>query len=261
MITFKLLGRYGRMGNQMFQYATLYSIAKKNNYEFGIPYNVKSDNPYQNFCLDQVFSNLSAKDCSNILPYSQVHESGFNYDSSIFNISDGVDIVGYFQSEKYFKEYREDILKEFSFNLNYKKEASNIRSLITDPVISVHMRFGDYKFLSDRHPICPVDYYRSALELLPKDLIIFAFSDEPELADSILNPLNRKRLFNNTNQFTEMCLMTMCDYHIIANSSYSWWGSWLSNSKKTIAPSKWFGPSSDMPQDWSDIYCTEWELI
>ena len=55
MITFNNLGRYGRMGNQMFQYATLYSIAKTRGYDFGIPYKMKSSNPYHNLCLDECF--------------------------------------------------------------------------------------------------------------------------------------------------------------------------------------------------------------
>ena len=60
MITFNLMGRYGRFGNQMFQYAALYAIAKKNGYEFGIPYQNKSDNPYLNISLNEAFKNLSA---------------------------------------------------------------------------------------------------------------------------------------------------------------------------------------------------------
>jgi hypothetical protein len=55
--------------------------------------------------------------------------------------------------------------------------------------------------------------------------------------------------------------MTKCNYHIIANSSFSWWGAWLADSEKVIAPSKWFGSMSCMPQNWSDIYCDNWTII
>jgi hypothetical protein len=65
----------------------------------------------------------------------------------------------------------------------------------------------------------------------------------------------------NTNKYIDMCLMTMCNYHIIANSSFSWWGAWLSNSKQVIAPSKWFGPANHMPKNWSDVYCEKWIVI
>jgi hypothetical protein len=53
----------------------------------------------------------------------------------------------------------------------------------------------------------------------------------------------------------------MCNYHVIANSSYSWWGAWLSESKKVIAPYNWFGEDDVMPKNWSDIYCKEWMVI
>ena len=54
--------------------------------------------------------------------------------------------------------------------------------------------------------------------------------------------------------------MTLCSHHIIANSSFSWWGAWLSGSKHVIAPSKWFGESMS-DHDTSDLYCEGWEVI
>lgn len=262
MITFKLLGRYGRMGNQMFQYATLYSIAKTRGYEFGVPYQLKSPNKYLNFYLNECFPNLSAKDCSSSILMHVAKEHNFEYNAGIFGIPDNTDIIGYFQSEKYFKNYKNEILKEFNFSENIQEKANDIRSLTKDQVISVHLRLGDYKNLSDRHPICSIEYYKKALEKLPEDLLIFAFSDEPNIAKNLFDSLNRKyHLVDINDQFTEMCLMTKCDYHVIANSSFSWWGSWLSNSKKTIAPGVWFGDCNDMPKNWSDIYCDGWDVI
>jgi hypothetical protein len=54
--------------------------------------------------------------------------------------------------------------------------------------------------------------------------------------------------------------MSFCDYHIIANSSFSWWGSWLSNSKKTIAPKKWFSGELKV-KDTVDLYLPNWEIL
>jgi hypothetical protein len=121
---------------------------------------------------------------------------------------------------------------------------------------------GDYTNLQDKHPICKKEYYDEALNNLPDDLCIFVFSDNPNQAENIFSSLKRKMVFPETNdKYIDMCLMSLCDYHIIANSSFSWWGSWLSNSKKTIAPSEWFGASPDMPKDWRDIYCNGWKVI
>jgi hypothetical protein len=262
MITFNLIGRYGRFGNQMFQYATLYSIAKTRKYEFGIPYTNKSDNPYLNFCLDEAFESLSAKDSSNIIPIQRAQENQFSYNAGIFGITDNTDIHGYFQSEKYFKDYRNELLKEFTFKPFIAEKALNVRSVTKDPVISVHIRLGDYKKLIGKHPVMQKEYYQQALDILPKDLLIIGFSDEPEEASQIFSSLDRQFFVTNPNDsYTDMCLMTLCDYHVIANSSFSWWGAWLSNTKKVIAPAEWFGDSPEMPKNWSDVYCKDWKVI
>ena len=253
MITFNMIGRHGRMGNQMFQYATLYAIAKTRKYEFGIPYQFKSANPYLNFCLNECFPNLSAKDSSEIINQKKAQEREFTYNAGIF---------GYFQSEKYFKDYRNDLLREFQFKKEIEEKAEDIRQITKEPVISLHLRLGDYKVWAHKHPICKEEYFRNALEHLPQDLLLVCFSDEPELAKNIFDNLGRKYFITETNdQYIDMCLMSKCDYHIIANSSYSWWGAWLSNSKKVIAPSEWFGKGTDMPQNWSDIYCDGWCIL
>jgi hypothetical protein len=262
MITFNSIGKYGRLGNQMFQYATLYSIAKARKYDFGVPYQNKSNNQYFNFSLDEVFENLSAKDSSNIVPLHRAHENEFTYNAGIFGISDNTDILGYFQSEKYFKDYRNSLLKEFTFKSSIIEKATDVRSVTKDPVISVHIRLGDYKKLVGKHPVMQKEYYQQALEILPKDLLIIGFSDEPEEASTLFDSLRRKYFVTNPDDsYTDMCTMTMCDYHIIANSSYSWWGAWLSETKKVIAPYNWFGDDNSMPKNWSDIYCKEWIII
>ena len=58
--------------------------------------------------------------------------------------------------------------------------------------------------------------------------------------------------------YVDMCMMSMCNGHIIANSTFSWWGAWLSGAN-TVAPKQWFGPRG-MPE-WSDIYCENWEIL
>ena len=262
MISFNMMGRYGRFGNQMFQYATLYSIAKTKKYKFGVPYKIKSDNAYLNFCLDEAFEKLSAEDSSTFIPIHRAQENVFTYNAGIFGIPDNTDICGYFQSEKYFQNYRNDLQKEFTFKKSILEKASTVRSITKDPVISVHLRIGDYKNLVGKHPIMDEKYYKEALDLLPKDLLIIGFSDEPNEASKIFDSLNRSYFITEPeDQYTDMCAMTLCDYHVIANSSYSWWGAWLSESKKVIAPHNWFGDDPEMPKNWSDIYCKNWIII
>jgi hypothetical protein len=88
------------------------------------------------------------------------------------------------------------------------------------------------------------------------------FSDDINYAVELFKSFSKKfYVFEINDIFIEMCLMTKCDYHIIANSSFSWWGAWMANSKKTIAPKQWFGSSEQAPKDWSDIYSEEWKII
>jgi hypothetical protein len=250
------------MGNQMFQYALLFSIAKTREYEFGVPYALKSSNPYFNFCLNDAFDNLSAKNSDDAHIIYHAKEKIWGYNPGIFGISDNTDIIGYFQSEKYFIDYRRQLLKEFEFKKDIQRKSLDIRSITKEPVISVHLRLGDYKNLVGKHPICTIEYYKEALSKLPEDLLIIAFSDEPDLAKDLFDSLGRKYFITESNdQNVDMCAMTLCDYHVIANSSFSWWGAWLGESKKVIAPSQWFGESPDMPKNWSDIYCKDWIII
>jgi hypothetical protein len=257
-----MLGKYGRMGNQMFQYATLFSIAKTRGYEFGIPYKTKSDNSYLNLYLDSAFLNLTAKDSSGIKNIHRAQERNFTYNAGIFGIADNTDIIGYFQSEKYFIDYRQDLLKEFEFTAEIKNKADTIRQIGKKLAVSLHIRLGDYLNLPDNHPVCTMEYYQEALNKIPDNAFLFIISDDNEKAAELFKDLKRPFCIPDTkNENIDMCLMTMCDYHIIANSSFSWWGAWLSESKQVIAPSKWFGAEPNMPKNWSDIYCKDWIII
>lgn len=257
-----MIKNLGKFGNQIFQYATLYAIAKEKNYSFGVPYQMRSNNELLDFCLSDAF-NLSAEDCTNVFFSSVFVEKEFKYDPNIFNISDNCELHGYFQTEKYFKKYKKDLVeKELMFNDNIQNKVNNIVNKNDSEFISVHMRLGDYVTKQDCHPICSAEYYKTALNLLPKDAKIILFSDEYDKALPFFQDLKINVAHIGTNdKFVDMCMMTKCDYHVIANSSYSWWGAWLSNSKKVIAPKIWFGPSSNIPKFWNDIYCEGWEIV
>lgn len=261
MITFHLMGHYGRFGNQMFQYAALASVAKMKNSEYGIRYSHQSKDPYRHLVLPDAFKNLKAKDCTHYVHKHSFREPTWHFNEALFQIPDETDIVGFFQSEKYFKHIRQDILNEFTFRDEIVDAALKTRKEVNSPVISLHIRLGDYKQYQDNHPICSIEYYKKALELLPKDLPIFIFSDEPRTAFETFSELNRDIKIIVGSQYVDMCLMTMCDYHIIANSTFSWWGAWMSNSNRVIAPKKWFGSSPTAPKYWDTIYCDGWVVL
>jgi hypothetical protein len=248
MISFNDLGNCGRIGNQMFQYSAIKGISKRHGYEFSIPpknefgkrdpkvLNEKCD-IYDLFDLsDNIFLVTENK---------KVPEKSLNFDEELFNnCPDNVDLEGYFQSEKYFKHIENDIKNDFIFKDEIKSLSLNFLNnfSLTFETISLHIRRGDYLSFPSHHPICSIEYYTKALNEFSADLPVIIFTDDPEWCNS-QNIFDDDRFFisENNDPAFDLCLMSLCKYHIIANSSFSWWGAWLSGSKKVIAPQKWFG--------------------
>jgi hypothetical protein len=265
MISFNQLGNLGRLGNQMFQYASLRGIAANRRFDFCIPpeYSFGVNDPNVKKSDTNIHTVFDLSKYNKFLePNKMVKESGFHFDKNLFNTcEDNVDLYGYFQSEKYFDNIKEDIKKDFSFNPEIVTACKKfIKEMINDEVISLHIRRGDYLNLQSFHPTPPIEYYEEALKKL-SNVYVIIFSDDVEWV-SKQHLFDEDRFYiseGNTSDF-DMCLMTMCDYHIIANSSFSWWGAWLSQSKKVIAPKTWFGLSLSH-HDTSDLYCDGWEVI
>jgi len=266
MITFNNLGNLGRLGNQMFQYASLRGIAANRGFDFCIP-------PESSFGLVDSNVRYCAKNIHNTfniswvktdtLNHKLVQESGYHFDEELFNTcDDNVDLYGYFQSEKYFKHIEDEIRKDFSFPQELVDQCFKFIQDVdsSGEVTSIHVRRGDYLNLQSYHPTPPIKYYEKALSKFPNTPVII-FSDDPDWC------FNQK-LFDSdrflVSQFSDpdfdMCLMSLCKYHIIANSSFSWWGAWLSKSDDVIAPKNWFGPSLSQ-HDTSDLYLDKWELL
>lgn len=245
MISFNNLGNMGRLGNQMFQYSSLKGIANYKGYWYSIP----EKNDLKNcFKIPSTLKNYN---------YKSISTNKFEFDQYFFDTCpDDIDIMGYFQTEKYFKHIEGEIRKDFTFYEKILNQCLEYKYKIffNNPLISLHIRRTDY--LTDTKFEClDMDYYHNALKILPKFPILI-FSDDIEwckenakFENSIISPFK--------NQYLDLCMMTICDYHIIANSSFSWWGSWLSKSKQTIAPKKWFcGEFSNFNTE--DLYLSKW---
>jgi len=265
MISFNNIGNLGRLANQMFQYASLKGIAKNNQYEYCIPskesfglkdLNVKNSDVTIHDCFD--LSNVK----QDIVTSPIVQESGFHFDENIFNnCPDNVDLLGYFQSEKYFKHIESEIRQDFSF----KKELLEIcnsfikENFASTDVISLHIRRGDYVY-NPNHPVQSLEYYQKALSGLP-DLPVIVFSDDHDWCkEQKLFSSDRFAISEGNTTDTDLCLMSLCKYHVIANSSFSWWGAWLANSEKVIAPQNWFGGNCS-GNNTKDLYLPHWEII
>lgn len=241
MITFSKFGNYGRLGNQMFQYALLVGIHAKTGYSviFDESSNLEF---FRNFKITiPHFYNIVDIHTSN-----KYIEERFNYDRSLFRrVDDFTDFEGYFQTEKYFKHCSDLIRKEFTFQDDiYEKAKEFLKPYEGKDIISLHVRRGDYCYLPNHHPLATPDYYKEAISHfdLDKSVIVVVSDDIPWCKENFHYP---NMVFSDNDTFTDLCILSLSTHNIIANSSFSWWGAWLnSNPNKIItAPKKWFGPA------------------
>jgi len=277
MIGFDHIGTMGRLGNQMFQYAALKGIAAHRGYEYTIP----PENPkiqIDNYGLIEAFELSDNKKIGWLnTQYDIIAEKHFHFDEDLFNtFPDGSGLYGFFQSEKYFKHIEDEIREDFTFKKEWLEPCEEFRKDLGDEVIFLHVRRGDpnladkrgfkwaYTQCSSQHPPQPLEYYEKALKEFDDDMPVVVFSDSIDwVKEQDLFKPDRFMISEQTDKFSDgalvpyidLCLMTLCDHAIIANSSMSWWGAWLIQNeyKKVVAPKMWFGPAY-ADKDTKDLY-------
>jgi len=183
-------------------------------------------------------------------------EQGFHYTEIPF-INGNVSLLGYFQSEKYFKEYEVEIRDLFSCpDFIKSKMVETYPDIQEESTCSMHIRRGDYVRLPNHHPTQNVAYYMKGLKKMPKNCKVFVFSDDIEWCKSNFPDMGDRFVYvEGQTDVEDLYLMSMCKHNIIANSTFSWWASWLNeNQDKTIvAPKTWFGPAHSH-MNTKDIY-------
>ena len=271
MIGLNYLGKMGQLGNQMFQYAALKGIAAKHNYKTIIPsHNEVIVDALGNKLRIELFDAfdlpMGPMDVGYVPHDRNLQEPHYHFSQELLdNCPDNVSLVGYFQSEKYFKHIEDDIRKLFGPKSDALSCWASTQHLFDNP-IALHIRRGDFVHNSGNHPPLDMEYYKSALELFDSNREVIIFSDDTEWCkEQDLFESDRFAVAEGGHQFYDLCLMTMCSDFIIANSSFSWWGAWLSRIYKrpgrgrVIAPKKWFGPNLD--HDTKDLYCEGWTVL
>lgn len=262
--SFNRLGNLGHLGNQMFQYAFIRSLSIKHNRNFIIPpKEVFGKHFYLQLrsCIDDCFELNCERDLGN---FPTLQEGHFHFDSEIYEnpSSENVDLFGYFQTEKYFKDVEKEIRKDFVFKEEiYSPTKEQFDSIVgKNPTISLHIRRTDY-VTNSNHPVQSIEYYHQALNELDQDLPVIILSDDPEWCKTQeIFSGDRFLISESDNCYVDLCLMSLCNYHIIANSSFSWWGAWLAKSKKVIAPKNWFGGDC-INNLTKDLYCPDWIIL
>ena len=243
MIGFNALGRLGRLGNQMFQYAALKGIAKRIGTTTTIPHYVEAvDDGIGNMLRTELFDSFDLNTNIGLINANTIQERQHHFDGEFFNLCpDNVNIQGFFQTDKYFQHIEDDIRKEFTFRDDILNPCKEMMESMDNP-ISLHVRRGDFVTNSANHPPCSLQYYEKALSHFDDGHEVIVFSDDPAWCKTQeIFSGDRFLISENKDNRVDLCLMTLCGNFIIANSSFSWWGAWLANRGKVIAPSQWFG--------------------
>jgi len=189
-------------------------------------------------------------------------ERFFHFDPSMpENASLPIYLHGYWQSEKYFSDYKDLIRSDFDFVVPWGREDLAVLKMMREaPSASVHVRRGDYlsKKNSGYFSRIEPEYYKKAMEVIRRQVPavrFFIFSDDPQwAAQNIMgNGADLFHVFHNRglNACNDMRLIASADHHVIANSTFSWWGAWLNPSpeKMVVAPSCWFGDKGPSDRD------------
>lgn len=290
----KIVNIMGGLGNQMFQYALAVALHKKfsnevvlidpsgftgyplhNGYElkriFNVP--IREANALQQTKLFYPLRNYRMWQIANrFLPRRKnvVYESkDMKYNSDVLSNPESTYYLGYWQTEKYFKDVRSDILDSFRFPPTNKDDVNSkqIELLRISNSVSVHVRRGDYVKIGNTQGICTLDYYKSAIKIIKEKVnpnLYLVFSDDIAWCRENLTDCfsDTQVIYVDWNRgadsYRDMQLMSCCNHNIIANSSFSWWGAWLNQNpdKIVISPSHWMnggGWIDIIPEDWITI--------
>jgi hypothetical protein len=282
----------GGIGNQMFQYAAGRALSLTNNQQLLLDLSDFSDYRLHNgFELSRVFNVIAERAetstihqllgwranrlVKKVLRRPQlvwlrgknlVVEPHFNYWPDLFNLTDDCYLSGYWQSERYFQFYTATIRADFTFKSPLVSDNAALAKQITQVnAVSLHVRRGDYVSnpkTTATHGVCSLDYYRAAIHLIVERVqqpYFYIFSDDIIWAKDNLKidfPHQYVDYNHGLESYNDMHLMSLCQHHIIANSSFSWWGAWLNPNmeKIVVAPKKWFTNENNVkdlfPQDW-----------
>lgn len=244
----------GGVGNQLFQWAVTKNLSLIYNTEYYFEMGYFYGGSQWNYELDKFERIKSIPNFHN--PSLTVIPDDFHYKK----IPDNSFLYGYWQSEKYFKENEDAIRNDIKISKELKEYIFEKYPILNEKVLSIHIRRGDYVNLSHVHPIQTIEYYKNAYDIINDNSInVMIFSDDIDWCKEYIKFNNISYITNETN-IVDLYLMSSCTHHIIANSSFSWWGAWIGENKNktVIAPKNWFGAngynSSDIvPENWIKI--------
>jgi hypothetical protein len=239
----------GGLGNYLFQIASAYGISKRDNKELKIDISDIAiiHSPLELY-TNNILRNIQFGNIDNFEFIHQTHHLPITF-TDIPVINGNIKLDGFYQNEKYFKEYRNDIFNLFKIDNTTESYLTEKYSDISfDNTCSIHVRRGNYVERQNFHPLQTIEYYKQAISIIGENTLFLIFSDDIEWCKINLNFIENKIFISGNLDYQDLYLMSKCNHNIIANSTFSWWGAWLNNynNKKVIYPSHWFnnGPDS-----------------
>jgi hypothetical protein len=286
----------GGLGNQMFQYAFAYAIARKYNYNLFIDKSfllmpVKKGVVKRDFELD-IFPSIKIsfvnkwvcfysfglswmipinliEQIKRRLPFlymkwqSETHFHFNKFSQSVF--SESLLISGFWQSYKYFQDYNTEISNIYSIPIS-DFASSLYNEIKQSQSVCINIRRTDF-LVNPTHGVCDINYYVRAIDLLEKKIGLetrkYIFSDDLEWCKTNLKFSNSffvEHLYKGDRFSQYLALMKSCKHFIIANSSFAWWAAYLGEykDKVVIAPRNWF---ADPSHNTEDIYLPDWIIV
>jgi hypothetical protein len=277
----------GGLGNQMFQYAAGLRLAAARQTKLKLDLTLldaRSGGTPRHYELDRFRISaeratpeemetllakrpLAARISRRLDRRAAARERHYHYDPAVARLPDGTCLEGYWQSERYFADAAARVREEFSFAREPSgRDAELAREIARRAAVSLHVRRGDYAANATTrafHGLCPIDYYRRAAAYVServRDPLFVLFSDDPEWTRTHLDLGGDAIAIDHNGPQggpEDLRLMSLCRHHVIANSTFSWWGAWLNPDpeKIVIAPERWF---EDGARDTSDLLPGRW---
>lgn len=284
----------GGLGNQMFEYASAFSLARETGTElvldksfFDVYGNRAWCRPYELevFALNDTTKTVSRSQLAvRVLPKLSLYcrkQDKYHLGRYLFDANDWEEakthrpsvLYGYFANCHLFEIYREDLLRHFAFRCAPNEDNCLMQNQIdTCQSVSVHIRRGDYLNSANAHVFWKpsVTWYREAMAYVCAKVespMFYFFSDDivwvkkafADVQNAIFVDINHGK-----SAYNDMRLMSHCKHNIIANSSFSWWGAWLNPNphKVVIAPSKYYNDDNANKKKYlSRMIPQEWNIL
>ena len=262
-----------QLGNQLFQIMNIISLSKKYNTDYRILCDINEKTIYENkktyfndfyLKIKNKLMKIEKTELESKLKNNNIYkEEKFEYSEIILNTEKDIYIEGFYQSFKYFEQYN-DILYDILDIKNRKSYIYTIYNYIFNKKnIAIHFRFGDYMYLQNMHPIQTIKYFFNAINelinifnnnndtILNYNILFFCNECDNDIVNKYIDRLNKAynnnlnfiKINDSINEWVQMLMISLCDNIIISNSTFSWWGAYLSEKNtRVIYPKKWFGP-------------------